>query len=147
MKRLIATFAVLLFAPIAIGAEEAAPPQAQAQAQAQTLQVEKIAVGTAIESRELSGAAAEFDASMTRLYCWTKVTASNPPSKIKHLWYADGKKEAEVALDINYPAARTWSSKNVWPGPWKVEVTDEAGAILSSVEFAVKAAVSAPAPQ
>jgi hypothetical protein len=105
---------------------------------ASTVQLDKMAVGTAIDNKELAGTATEFDSSVQRLYCWSKVTAANPPAKITHVWYADGTKEAEVPLDIKYPTVRTWSSKSVWPAKWKVEVLSDSGESLGTSEFTVK---------
>ena len=96
-----------------------------------------MAVGTGIDNKEISGEAARFDATVDRVYCWTKVTADHVPATIKHVWTLDGKKEAEIPLDLKYPAMRTWSWKRVRPGAWKVEAVDEQGAVLFSKEFAV----------
>jgi len=122
-----------------------AAPAAQKESKG-TTQVDKIAIGTAIDNKELSGEAKEFDASVGRVYCWTKVSSANAPAEIKHVWYANDKKEAEVSLPIKYSAMRTWSSKAVWPGQWKVEVTDDSGSVLSSTEFTVKAGAEGAAP-
>jgi hypothetical protein len=138
-------------APAAPAAAPAATPAATPAAAA-NITVEKIAVGAAIDNKEISGEAASFPSSTERVYCWTKVSSDQTPVTIKHVWSADGKKEAEVALDIKYPSARTWSSKSVWPGSWKVEVTDDQGKVLSSKEFTVTKeaappAAAAPPPQ
>ena len=109
------------------------------------INVEKIAIGTAIDNKEISGEAASFDSSVTRVYAWTKVTTDQAPVTIKHVWSADGKEEATVPLEIKYNAARTWSSKSVWPGSWKVDVTDDQGKVLSSQEFTVSKEVAPPA--
>jgi hypothetical protein len=124
------------------------PPAAAAPAEtpaAATVTVDKIAVGSAIDNKEISGEADQFGASTTRVYCWTKVSSSQTPVTVKHVWSADGHKEAEVALEIKYPSARTWSSKNVWPGSWKVDVTDDQGKVLSSKEFTVTKEAAQPA--
>lgn len=112
----------------------AAPEKAASE-----INIGKIAVGTAVEQRELSGAATEFDASVGRVYCWTKYSGVTPPVDLKHVWYVDGKKEAEVILSAKTESGRTWSSKSVWPGKWKVEVLGPSGdGEISSVEFVVK---------
>jgi hypothetical protein len=123
----------------------APPAQAAPAAPAANIKVEKIAVGSAIDNKEISGEAAQFSSSNERVYCWTKVSSDQTPVTIKHVWSADGKKEAEVALEIKYPSARTWSSKSVWPGSWKVDVTDDQGKVLSSKEFTVTKEVVQPA--
>ena len=106
-------------------------------------QVEKIALGTGVESRELVGEATEFDVSVGRVYCWTKIIAQNVPTTIKHVWYTDEKEAAEVTLNVQYPSTRTWSSKTIGPGKWRVEVLNETGEVLASTDFTVK---SQPGP-
>jgi|SRR5437879_885918 len=101
------------------------------------IKVEKIAVGTAIDNKEISGEASAFDSSATRLYAWTKISTDQAPVIIKHIWSQGGKEEANVPLEIKYNAMRTWSSKSVWPGSWKVDVTDDQGKVLASKEFTV----------
>ena len=78
-----------------------------------------------------------FAKDTTRVYTWTKITAEQPPVKIKHVYYAGGKQVGEVELTVNSSPYRVWSSKAVWPGSWKVEATDEAGNVLATVEFTV----------
>src|SRR5207248_1211378 len=101
-------------------------------------QVEKIALGTGVEARDLVGEATEFDVSVGRIYCWTKIISQNVPTTIKHVWYADGEQVAEVPLNINYPSVRTWSSKAISAGKWRVEVVSESGDVLASTDFTVK---------
>ena len=120
------------------GAVVAQAPKEQVEAP-KPYQVEKIALGTGVEARELVGEATEFDASVGRIYCWTRITSQNVPTTIKHVWYADGEKAAEVPLNINYPSVRTWSSKAVSAGKWRVEVVSETGDVLASTDFTVKA--------
>jgi len=91
-----------------------------------------------VESRELVGEATEFDVSVGRIYCWTKIISQNVPAAIKHVWYADEQQVAEVPLNINYPSTRTWSSKAISAGKWRVEVVGETGEVLASTDFTVK---------
>ena len=114
-----------------------APPQ---QTEAPKMdQVEKIALGTGVESREVVGEATEFDVSAGRVYCWTRIVSQNVPTTIKHVWYTDEQTPAEVPLNVNYPTTRTWSSKTIGPGVWRVEVVSETGEVLASTGFTVKA--------
>ena len=133
-----------VYAEEAAKAAPAAAPAAVMSAAA-GVKVEKMAVGAAIDNKEISGEAAQFPGSTARVYCWTKVTADQVPATIKHVWSADGKKEAEVSLNVKYPASRTWSSKNVWLGSWKVDAVDEQGTVLSSKEFTVAKEPAPPA--
>jgi len=120
------------------GTAVAQVPEQQAQAP-KTIQVEKIALGTGVESRELVGEATEFDVSVGRVYCWTKIISQNVPTTIKHVWYPDEEQAAEVTLNVQYPSTRTWSSKAIRDGKWRVEVVSETGEVLASTDFTVKA--------
>ena len=104
----------------------------------QGLKVEKAVAATSVENREPAGENKEFEASVGTVYCWTKIAATTVPTTIKHVWYAGDQKVFEKALDIKFPSTRTWSSKSVKAGNWRVDITDEAGAVLASVSFTVK---------
>jgi len=134
MKNMIVALAVLSLGGTAI----AQVPEQQAQAP-KPYQVEKIALGTGVESRELVGEATEFDVSVGRIYCWTKIISQNVPTTIKHVWYTDEEQGAEVTLNVQYPSTRTWSSKAIRAGKWRVEVVSETGEVLASTDFTVKA--------
>ena len=130
---------MVLLAVLSLGATVfAQAPKQQAEAP-KPYQVEKIALGTGVESRELVGEATEFDVSVGRVYCWTKITSQNVPTTIKHVWYTDEKEAAEVTLNVQYPSTRTWSSKTIGPGVWRVEVVSETGEVLASTGFTVTA--------
>jgi hypothetical protein len=83
----------------------------------------------------------EVSLSDGRIYTWTKIKASSPPTFIKHVYYHEGKKVAEVTLDIKYPTFRTWSYKTLkgrWMiGKWRVEVLSSDDTLLASREFTV----------
>ena len=128
--------ALILGVLVALGA--AAAQEKTTPAADQGLKVEKIVVATSVDNREPVGENTEFAASAGTLYCWTKISASTTPATIKHIWYLGDKKVFEQSLDLKFVSTRTWSSKAVTAGSWKVDVTDETGAVLSSVTFTVK---------
>jgi hypothetical protein len=133
MNKLLSVLACVLFAWGIAAAQEKA-----GKAASPALTVEKIVVATSVENHEPVGESKEFEASVGTVYCWTKIMASTTPATIKHVWYLGEEKVFEIPLEIKYPSTRTWSSKTVSPGDWKVEVTDDAGAVLSSISFTVK---------
>jgi hypothetical protein len=133
MKQLIGLFVCVL---VALGV--AAAQEKTNQAADQGIKVEKIVAATSVDNHEPVGENTEFDASVGTVYCWTKVTATTVPATIKHVWYFGDKKVFEQSLDLKFASTRTWSSKSVKSGSWKVDVTDDAGAVLSSVSFTVK---------
>jgi Protein of unknown function (DUF2914) len=110
----------------------------EASSEAAGLKVEKAVAATGVEEHEPAGEATEFDASAGKVYCWSKILADTPPATIKHVWYVDDQQVFEITLDIKYPSTRTWSVKTIWAGTWRVEITDEAGKVLSVVGFTVK---------
>jgi hypothetical protein len=133
MKKLLSMVGcVLLTASLAAGQEKST------SATDQGLKVEKAVAATSVESREPVGESQEFEATVGTVYCWTKIAATTVPATIKHVWYAGDQKVFEKALDIKFPSTRTWSSKSVKAGNWRVDVTDDAGTVLGSVSFTVK---------
>ena len=120
---------LLLLVTVAAGQEKPA---------ASGLKIEKAVAATAVENREPTGESKEFEASVGTVYCWTKVVAETVPVTIKHVWYEGEKQVFEKPLEIKFPSTRTWTAKAVKSGSWRVDVTDEAGKVLSSVSFTVK---------
>ena len=123
MKKML--FAVTL-AAVSGYAYAQTPAQAPAQAAAQTpaaaeIKVEKILTAASVENREPVNATSAFDATVGRVYTWTKIVTAEVPVKIKHIYYADDKKVTEIELDVKTKTYRVWSNKSVWPGNWKVE--------------------------
>jgi hypothetical protein len=104
----------------------------------QGLKVEKAVAATGVENREPVGEATEFEASVGKVYCWSKIAAETVPTTIKHVWYQGEQKVFEKDLDIKFPSTRTWTVKTIQAGNWRVDITDEAGKVLDAVSFTVK---------
>jgi hypothetical protein len=131
MKKLLSVFVCALFAAtLAVAQEKAAGDQG--------LKVEKAVAATSVENREPVGEATEFEASVGKVYCWSKIAATTVPTTIKHVWYQGEQKVFEKDLDIKFASTRTWTVKTIQPGSWRVDITDEAGNVLDSVSFTVK---------
>jgi len=133
MKQLIGLFMCVLV-PLGVAAAQ----EKTSKAADQGIKVEKIVVATSVNNLEPVGENKEFDASVGTVSCWTKVTAKTVPATIKHVWYFGDKKVFEYPLDVKFPSTHTWSSKSVKSGSWRVDVTDDAGTVLSSINFTVK---------
>lgn len=129
----------ILIAAVAVAAAGAlyAKPPAAPRPEAPAVKIEKLAAATAIADREPVAEAVVFPADTARIYIWTRISAKKAPFTIRHVYYYEGKKTAEAALTVNSTYYRVWSVKAVKPGSWKVDVTDEAGAVLASLDFAV----------
>lgn len=126
------------------GAVQAQAPQEKQQADP-GIKIEKIVAAVSVEKREPVGETLSFPVGTVRVYIWTKITSQVAPVRIKHVYYHEGKKAAEVELAVNSSPYRVWSNKAVRPGSWKAEVTDETGVVLSSLTFSVASTDDAPA--
>jgi len=100
--------------------------------------VASIVFARSVESREPVDASKEFEASVARVFCWTKLSAKNPPVTVKHVWYKSGRKLLEVPWTLSDSSGRYWSVKNVSSGDWTVEVVGADGEVLGSASFKVK---------
>ena len=102
-------------------------------------------VGAAIckEVKDLSPVSENevFRSDVRKLYCFTRVTGANGGDKIKHIWYYQDKKLAEITLSIKSPDFRTYSSKKIkayQKGKWRVEVMSLEGVNLATLNFTIK---------
>lgn len=133
MSALVTAAACALYAQAEPAAEKTESP----------VKVEKIVTAAAVDKKEPVDETVAFALGTPRVYTWTKITAEGTPVNIKHVYYAGDKKVSEVELSVNSSPYRVWSSKAVWPGNWKVEVTDENGAVLASHDFSVSGEAAA----
>ncbi len=81
-----------------------------------------------------------FPASVGRLYLYSKITDIQNPTQIVHAWYFGDVERTRVALNVNPPAWRTYSSKIIQSheiGKWHVKILDAAGNSLEDVEFEI----------
>jgi hypothetical protein len=107
------------------------------EAPAADVSLDRLAVGNAIDNKELAGEGKEFEAGIGKVYAWARLNAAQPPVDVRFVWYAEGSQVADVTIPVKYATARIWSSKNIWPGAWKVAVM--AGErTLGETEFSVK---------
>ncbi len=108
---------------------------------ATTLRVEEALFCEGVKDRIPQGAAENFDASVKKVFFFNRVTGSNQPTSITHVWYWNERKMAEVPLDVRSSNWRTWSSKRIdpsWKGSWAVKVLDANGEILTAKNFEVR---------
>ncbi|MCG6981615.1 MAG: DUF2914 domain-containing protein, partial [Deltaproteobacteria bacterium] len=107
---------------------------------APSLEVAVAAICQDVVDREPVDAGVSFSASVGTLYCFTKITGAQNPTKITHVWYFGGTERARVELDINSDNWRTWSSKIIQAneiGSWRVDILDEAGTVLKELQFEI----------
>ena len=119
--------------------EQAAEP-AQAQQEQAVLEVESAAICEDVMDREPVGAGDSFSVSVGKLFCFTKIVGAETDVYITHAWYFGDTERARIILPVNSRSWRTYSSKILQAheiGPWRVEVLDESGNLLDTVDFEV----------
>ncbi len=104
---------------------------------------------TSVVDRKPEGAASSFPADVGRVFAFTKITGGAEGASIAHRWIYADKTVAEVKFPVKGSPWRVWSSKGIAPGQkgaWNVDVVDDAGKVLKTVEFTVGGEAPAPAP-
>ncbi len=104
------------------------------------LEVQDVAIGTDVYDRVPAGVSSNFDASVGKLYAFTRIVGADGDTRVYHKWYHGDVLVADVPLSVRSGDWRTWSTKNVqsnWTGDWRVVVVSEDGSILGMVKFAV----------
>jgi hypothetical protein len=107
---------------------------------AETMQVEKSAACENVVNREVVNEGSSFSASVGKIYCYSKVANIDSHTEVVHAWYFGDTQRARVTLNVNPPAWRTYSSKNIQNheiGSWRVEILDQTGNLLETVRFEV----------
>jgi hypothetical protein len=104
------------------------------------LSVATAVVCKSIDNRQPVDPGPSFSASVGRLYCYSKIADIENSTKIQHVWYFGNTERARVALAVNPPSWRTYSSKIIQAheiGKWQVKILDESGNLLKDVAFEI----------
>lgn len=107
---------------------------------ARVISVEEAVIATDIENLTPVAPGDSFDATVGRLYCFTRIKTNGQSALIKHLWFHGDKIVMEISLPIKSSNWRTYSMKTILPsasGPWRVDVTSEDGTILKTLNFTI----------
>jgi hypothetical protein len=74
------------------------------------------------------------------LSCFTRITSTQSPTKISHVWYFGETEKARVKLPVKSSNWRTYSSKRIQSheiGDWYVEVLGPQGELLQTLRFEI----------
>ncbi len=116
-----------------------------AKEQPLALEPKKLALGaTATCENVLSGIpenkAVAFSLALKRVYCYTNFTSVPEKTFTFHNWYFRDNLKASIKLVLRPSRWSTYSAMELRSsdkGPWRVEVTDEEGNILSTQRFSI----------
>jgi len=92
----------------------------------------------AIDEREPIDMVEGFTPADERGYVFARVSNDGPQSQLTAVWIHEGDVHARVDLNVGTSSGwRTWSSTNLKPGDWTVQLRDTQGVILAERSFAV----------
>lgn len=123
----------ILSCVLAVAAGAASPSRAD-----QNLVIRDFVLTRGIVDREPTSAVESFSPSDGQGYLFTRIANDGAPTQITVVWRYEGTVHAEVDLDVGKsPGWRTWSSANLKPGDWTVELLDPEGVVLAQESFVV----------
>ncbi len=81
-----------------------------------------------------------FPVDIKNLYCYTSFNSIKQETVIYHVWYFRDKLVAKIKLKLRPPVWATFSRiylRDTDKGPWRVEILDEEGNIITILRFSV----------
>lgn len=115
-------------------------PREESKGFLRTITIEEGVICRDVRRRRPLVAGTSFEASVNKLYCFTKVVGAERPVEISHVWYFGGTKVATVNLSVKSFSWRTYSSKVIHPqyiGAWHVDVLGPDGEVLRTLQFRI----------
>lgn len=107
--------------------------------------VNEIVLTSGVTDREPVDKVTTFKAEDSRAYVFARVKNTDAPAKVDFVWYLDNVERARVGMKIGTSERwRTWSSSNIGPGNWRVDMVDEAGTVLAKKTFTVGNVAASP---
>ena len=93
----------------------------------------------AIDEREPIDMVEGFTPADGKGYVFARVFNDGQPERLTVVWMHEGEEHARVGLNVGTsPGWRTWSSANLKPGDWSVQLRDAQGLVLAERDFAVR---------
>jgi hypothetical protein len=114
------------------------------------VRLSRSAICRQVEARAPVGEGKAFGTDVGELSAYTQVEGVTQPTRITHVWYHGDKEMYRRTIEIPQNGWRLWTSKKIapsWTGPWKVEVLDEGGRTLTTLEFTIEEAAGEKAPK
>ncbi|WP_448382754.1 DUF2914 domain-containing protein [Desulfosoma sp.] len=93
-----------------------------------------------VENLNPLNSAAVFSVSQGQIYCFTDFGTVRSQTVVYHRWYHRDALTTQIRLKIYPPRWATYSMlklREVDKGPWKVEITDAEGRVLTVLRFSI----------
>lgn len=92
-----------------------------------------------IYEREPVGTTQSFSSSDGRGYVFARIANEGQPSQVNFVWYYGDEMHASIPMNVGTSSGwRTWSSVNLRPGNWRVNITDQNGMVIAERNFMVE---------
>ena len=102
----------------------------------QTLVIRDFVLSRGINEREPVDITYSFLSSDKRAYAFLRINNLGAPTNVSVVWHYEDRIHAAVELEIGTsPGWRTWSSANLQPGQWRVELLGHDGLVLAEHSF------------
>jgi len=137
-SRLLFVFVMVIISAGFIYSQTSTEP---AQENAAGFKINKLAVGTGVESRELVGEAQTFPVATEKVFCLLDAAGIASDTQVNFVWFLNDKELNRTSQTLKQGARwRTWVTKNLYQktGNWKVELQDSTGAVIGTAEFKVE---------
>lgn len=123
-----------LFGAALMATSLAAPP-ALAQG---SLVVRDFVMTHDIDAREPTDNTLSFAVHDGKAIAFARINNSGAPTTVDFVWFYGDEPHGTVTLNIGTsPGWRTWSSANLRPGDWRVQLVDASGELLMENSFTV----------
>lgn len=129
--------AVLFFGLASVKAQDKVEPASGANA---GIALSRAVICEALENLNPVNTAAVFSVTQGQIYCFTEFGKVHSQTVIHHRWYHRDALTTQIRLKIYPPRWATYSVlklREVDKGPWKVEITDAEGRVLSVLRFSI----------
>jgi hypothetical protein len=124
----------------ALVAGQAPPDEQPAAVEPKKLALGATAACEAMQNGIPENKAVAFSSAIKKVYCYTNFTSVPEKMFTFHNWYLRDNLKASIKLVLRPSRWSTYSAMELRSsdkGPWRVEVTDEEGNILSTLRFSI----------
>lgn len=120
--------------------EQTASLQETTSPETVSIKIARTAICRDVVDREPVEVGESFDASVGKLYCFSKIIGAKTPIEVTHAWYFGDTEVARVNLPVRSTSWRTYSSKIIMTdavGDWHVDLIGPEGEVLKTLAFKV----------
>jgi len=107
-------------------------------AQAGSMMVRDFVLTNGIYEREPVNKTETFMTSDGTGYAFARINNEGAPSNVSFVWTYEGSQHASVDMTVGTSGSwRTWSSVNLKPGDWRVQLVTQDGRVIAERTFTV----------